>query len=164
MEVETLKRAIDKERKSVPGLPANVEDRHLETAARAAFRYHNWAKKVGRNLDDIFQWSVRAGIRTLLQQYKNQVAEAEQLRRSTPVGNLNESLMVERASELRERVGLVEQKYSSIMTLEQKQEMRVIQEELSSGDWNRFGVFYGVLWYKVDKMIRALEAIERNTK
>jgi len=30
-------------------------------------------------------------------------------------------------------------------------------EELSSSDWAKIGVILGILWYKLDKMISALE-------
>jgi hypothetical protein len=164
MDVETLKLAIDDARKKVTGLPEKIEDRHLVTAANSALRYYQWARTVGRDLDDVFKWAVRDGVRTLTRLYSHQKTRAENIRRDTPVGTLTEQYIVEKADELQEQILWLKEKHWDNLSLEQRQDVRTIEEEMSSGDWNRFGVFYGVLWYKVDKMIRALEAIQSNTK
>ena len=38
-----------------------------------------------------------------------------------------------------------------------------LTEEMSNGDWARVGALAGLLWYKLDVVIRHLDAIANNT-
>ena len=40
---------------------------------------------------------------------------------------------------------------------EEKAHLRRLCEELSSSDWAKIGVIIGILWYKLDRLISAVE-------
>ena len=44
-----------------------------------------------------------------------------------------------------------------------KDEFRKLEEELSTGDWGRIGVIAGMLWYKLDMLIKHLSDIASST-
>jgi len=65
---------------------------------------------------------------------------------------------------------LPEVKEKGIDIEELEAEFGKIKEELTTGDWGRIGVIAGVLWYKLDTLIKELSTsnstlknIERNT-
>jgi hypothetical protein len=61
-------------------------------------------------------------------------------------------------------IRLLRQRHSPKLSEEDRAVLDQIEEQMSGSDWTKFGTFFGVLWYKLDRIISNLDDIRRNTK